>query len=573
MQDTSLLCANCSSKLDHLSSNPPDNLDQSIVSQLRSGVNDPDNLAQISIFLAETPDNLAAYAKAIAEMERLLLGLKNTRDNLQRRYENARCLVSAPLRSVPLEILHEIFTFHCYENGYALKLHSRASSRWPALKLSWVCSLWRTIVHSCPILWSSLSVSTPDRLSAGQRQILLEYISHSGDHLLSFDYDYLHGSSLEDRGVTDMLLDNSMRWYRVSLKIPRNPSLARNWISKFLFRLSKPSDSQPSRAQTGRFPAMVDLQTILPWSAEELIALFFQTFSLCPRLDTFSGTQFCWSSHNADFSHLKTMSLDVFIGKSIAHMLCRIPVLQTLNIRGFMLSESDAAGDALLGGMNYNSALSELKVSSTTFDFQWEAWRFLRLPSLTNLQITAHGDKGQDPFKDVAQLSSILLHSQSELRTLRVDHLFHPMQQGIIDFMIQHCTTLVNLTITFQEARNMESFILHLKPNGDGSCLVPNLRLLKLHWHYSWRGHSQRSLCLSIAQLVESRCSVVRSATGAIEISGLQELILVVNRRSLRPGETEAQSHQMDLNFFDTYLAELQKSGLFLDIQSDSDWA
>ncbi|KAE9397248.1 hypothetical protein BT96DRAFT_798682, partial [Gymnopus androsaceus JB14] len=106
----------------------------------------------IDAFLSEVPDTLAAYDNAIAEIDHLLLSLENARDALQRRRDSAQSFISSPIRRLPPEVLDEIFTICCQTEG------TEESRFWPALELSWVCSFWRTFVHSRPNLWSTLRI-------------------------------------------------------------------------------------------------------------------------------------------------------------------------------------------------------------------------------------------------------------------------------------------------------------------------------------------------------------------------------------------------------------------------------
>ncbi|KAE9401508.1 hypothetical protein BT96DRAFT_918812 [Gymnopus androsaceus JB14] len=98
-------------------------------------------------------------------MEPILTNLKNARNDLQHRSDSARYLLFAPIGKVPSDVLNEIFPF-CLENGdyrdpgdnvYSLSLGSYGILC-STLKLSWVCSFWRTFIQSRPNLWSSFKL-------------------------------------------------------------------------------------------------------------------------------------------------------------------------------------------------------------------------------------------------------------------------------------------------------------------------------------------------------------------------------------------------------------------------------
>lgn len=312
----SIFCAQCLCKLDHLSNPPVLGASDIITSRVQNASNlplSPNEITQIDTFLVDGSKSLSEYDAAIAEVEGLLISLKNSRDRLQRRCDSARSLTSAPIRRLPLDVLHEIFAFVC-EMDTPDEAHYGASSVYtlymaeeiscPTLKLTWVCSLWRTFVQSCPILWSTIGVSAvvfesrPDSF-----QILVKYLSHSADSLLDFGI-FARNASASDPMVSEtieLFLGCSTRWRQAVL-----------WVPDHEFLSKAASIESSSATQLGSFPVIESLNIMGPevWSTHH--ELFFQCFALCPRLRVVELSAFSWSGHNADLSCVTSLTIHRF---------------------------------------------------------------------------------------------------------------------------------------------------------------------------------------------------------------------------------------------------------------------
>ncbi|KAJ4477438.1 hypothetical protein J3R30DRAFT_3257151, partial [Lentinula aciculospora] len=146
-----------------------------------------EKLTQISEFVVDASESLHGYDKAIFEIEHHLLSMKRARDDLKRRFDDAQSLITSPIRNLPLEALNEIFTWCCRqgERGYSLSLEDRSVSC-PTLKLSWICSFWRTAVQSLPDLWSSIEVKSSQLFHTRPStfQLFSMYLSYSGNNPL-----------------------------------------------------------------------------------------------------------------------------------------------------------------------------------------------------------------------------------------------------------------------------------------------------------------------------------------------------------------------------------------------------
>ncbi|KIK61805.1 hypothetical protein GYMLUDRAFT_578276 [Collybiopsis luxurians FD-317 M1] len=501
-------------------------------------------------------------------MEQLLASIKDARNDLLRRSDNARSLSSASIRKLPPEVLEEIFASYISEEGggYALSLrrHGRRDHiSCPTLKLSWVCSFWRSLVLDCPKLWSSLKLSSQVLFcQPGSFPIFLKYIYNSGENLLDIHFDGGRFDSSPNARVDkaiDILLDNSMRW-RTAVLLITNAS-ANDWFSASSRLNARSGSGSPARnPPPGDFSALehLEMPQSLSWSDE--LSGIFRTFSRCPRLETYHGSSFSLAVSGVDFSHVKELALtSSVIGKSFGHLLYRLPELESLTVANFQLSEDGTDDPLLREATHYTSALSKLKLTSRTL--QPEAWRFIRLPSLTELHISI---VSADHFANLIYLSSVLLESGCQLQTLRLYvycFMEQQQQQALLDFITLH-PSLVNLVISLQSDEEVQCFVQNLQPKGDPpSRLASNLRSLKLQWTVHLYQDFDQTLCSSICEMVKSRCTVRKShATGKLELAGLQSLTLVLS---------DGDSHNTFSQFVHTQLSTLEDAGLILDVQSD----
>ncbi|KIK50774.1 hypothetical protein GYMLUDRAFT_101222 [Collybiopsis luxurians FD-317 M1] len=520
---TPLLCPSCLSKFTSASHGLDPGLKQLLYSHKPFNFSvSLGEVSRINAFLEETPHRLAMLNQSISELEHSLAALKNARQDLEQHSVNAQSIISAPIRKLPAELLDEIFAFYCFsqEGGYTLSWWDDAASvhlSCPPLKLSHVCSSWRKYLQSRPVFWSSLRFSSRGfRLNPGTFEILIKYLEYSRDHPLDLYYveedDFWPSPKVEE--AVAILLDNSTRWRRATLSASEYS--AEKWFVYATTMLKSLSSSDTSRIHLGHCPALeyLEIPAHLPWS--EGIIDFLQTLSICPRLKTYYGSSFSWSGHDLDFSQITELSLTSFTGKSIGHLLRPLPALKSLALGSFIYAEDDVDDTWIQETGYHTSGLSELIVSTRTF--YPDAWRFLRLPNLTELRVLG---TGAVKFENFVHLSSMLLDSQCELRTLKLQF-FVFIQKPMLDF-IELFPSTQNLTVSFRNLDDIYMLVRGLKRNGDGSCLAPNLCSLTL----AGRGHlaDVQSFCDGICDVVVSRRTTITTPS----TSGLQKLSLNLN--------------------------------------------
>ncbi|KAJ8081767.1 hypothetical protein PM082_007613 [Marasmius tenuissimus] len=159
-----LLCERCSSPIPF--ENIPDIMCRSGEPVL--SLTGSDEVARLRTTLRVQEETRESYAEQIACLQQRLKILETERAAVEDRIAHCRSALSAQsLRRVPVEIWELIFTHACgYPSEYSLTIDydvgdypdRTATLEVLAITLSQVCSRWRSIMKSCPNLWSSLRV-------------------------------------------------------------------------------------------------------------------------------------------------------------------------------------------------------------------------------------------------------------------------------------------------------------------------------------------------------------------------------------------------------------------------------
>lgn len=125
--------------------------------------------------------------------------------------------ILSPIRYMPWDILEEIF-IHAQDRDRFL-VFSMLSTPW---SLGHVCSLWRVIVSSFPLLWSHMLLF-PQHHVLDPLNLMSTALIRSSNHALDFRYKYwplYTCSSPHAHCVFTLLSKQAHRWERVRLSIP-----------------------------------------------------------------------------------------------------------------------------------------------------------------------------------------------------------------------------------------------------------------------------------------------------------------------------------------------------------------
>ncbi|KAK0200165.1 hypothetical protein DFS33DRAFT_128821 [Desarmillaria ectypa] len=132
----------------------------------------------------------------------------------------------SPIRRIPREILSEIF-LHT-QNRYGP--HQVFEVLSPSWVLSWVCSLWRTVVVNCSEFWCNLDVYPRRKVTENAAFLLRTTISRARERklILRLRLSYGFSSDWEVPFLLNILMESSDRWLTANLNLPPQflPALA-----------------------------------------------------------------------------------------------------------------------------------------------------------------------------------------------------------------------------------------------------------------------------------------------------------------------------------------------------------
>ena len=238
--------------------------------------------------------DLSRYDSEIERVEETLRRLRLERQTLHD-YMLPHQAISAPIRTLPNEILREIFLHACDSNDLT------SQSLPLALTIMRVCSQWCSLANSTRHLWSNFVIKLPsDKLSVVD--ILALYLERSKDASLRFHLEIVDdGFSTPPIDILTDLLAHSHRWLDASFNIPSvlYPKLL---PAKGKLPILTTLGINRGNHDTAMFEDLPSLRTvvchgfpnanlIIPWN--QITSLIFsrcwigmasQTLSLCPNV-------------------------------------------------------------------------------------------------------------------------------------------------------------------------------------------------------------------------------------------------------------------------------------------------
>ncbi|SJL07198.1 uncharacterized protein ARMOST_10541 [Armillaria ostoyae] len=132
--------------------------------------------------LSEQEQLLEQVRTQKADLEQQLLVVTQRETQIVKSIADHRTLLRAsPIRSLPSELLGEIFLAHCADSD--LYDSSGATFRKSRLRLLWVCTRWRDVALSTPRIWAALSVDCayyPTEGAGSRISVLKRWVSSSG---------------------------------------------------------------------------------------------------------------------------------------------------------------------------------------------------------------------------------------------------------------------------------------------------------------------------------------------------------------------------------------------------------
>ncbi|KAE9387470.1 hypothetical protein BT96DRAFT_927604 [Gymnopus androsaceus JB14] len=228
-------------------------------------------------YVPSTSTELAEISKFSQDAHLILEHIKEAENTTRVAYECSQTLLFSPIRKLPPEILTKMFHDHIFsQSEYALGVESQDNGE--------IVLVPPTLI-TCPSLHLGWVCSH-------WRQV--EFIFRSGnDSPLKLYIMNRNDNSL------DAYSDHSARWSHVVLGVPST------WFARH-------------SVEAGTFPNLKHLDVM---------------FTSCPRLDTYIGRSFEWSTFKVhDFSHLTMLSLEELYAERVAPFLSLLPALKTFSL-------------------------------------------------------------------------------------------------------------------------------------------------------------------------------------------------------------------------------------------------
>ncbi|KAE9409892.1 hypothetical protein BT96DRAFT_460409 [Gymnopus androsaceus JB14] len=124
-----------------------------------------------------------------------------------------RCIIS-PIRSLPVELLGEIFKYVCC-GDIGVNCMGDDDDQLPTLTLSRVCIRWYDLVTSMPVLWSSFGSRALDHPFTSSLFNL--FLERSRLHLIDFKLHCMNSDLTAHSFSSLTIFENSNRWRHVHI--------------------------------------------------------------------------------------------------------------------------------------------------------------------------------------------------------------------------------------------------------------------------------------------------------------------------------------------------------------------
>ncbi|KAJ3895371.1 hypothetical protein GG344DRAFT_73227 [Lentinula edodes] len=346
------------------------------------------------------------------------------------------------IQNLPVELLTKIFRSSWLESDFSVTLNSVRGLVTQTKEISGTCSTWRAIVCSDPVFWSSFDLDLSCMTSVEQAILLNLFLSRSGTaaglrlNIIYASPKYPNSSELEGAqlAVLDLLLDQSSRWRDVRLDIA--PEVFAHVVSRLTLR-PKPT--------YGYFPNLEFLDTQdqestaddyeEPGSNDSL----FHIFHRCPALKRLCAHD-AWAGDPIDYSHLTSLDLISYRGKSLSSLLSRCPHLRQFSIAYCIIPD---IGHEEIGPWSEINPFYHLNLVSLSLpiyhQFGCEIWEDVRFPSLHTLKI----DQVERSGNEIPELLAMLRKSGCSLRTLELGDI----SSNVFEKLLSNAPHLQSLTL------------------------------------------------------------------------------------------------------------------------------
>ncbi|PPQ91916.1 hypothetical protein CVT25_001287 [Psilocybe cyanescens] len=179
-----------------------------------------DEISQHGLESKDPREELAILEAEVARVSATLFGLMNKSHTLKKRIND---MYSPFLLLLPVEIISEIFSFCLPTFDPKNDMHTPADSFTPFV-FGAVCTSWRRIAWSTPMLWSSLTFRLTSPLNIHtQVSLLEEWLARSGQLPLSIrlaSSDDFSWTGISSEGVIKTIRQHAHRWRDLIIHLP-----------------------------------------------------------------------------------------------------------------------------------------------------------------------------------------------------------------------------------------------------------------------------------------------------------------------------------------------------------------
>ncbi|KIK64351.1 hypothetical protein GYMLUDRAFT_412221 [Collybiopsis luxurians FD-317 M1] len=405
-----ILCSNCQSKIYGLaaSSGIDDTDYQSLLQRNRS--NDipvtAQDRAEMQILTNDAIRDLERYDRAISELQAGLDRLRKLRDDTARKRIGLRKFLHSPIRKLPPEILTEVFDNvagpiiftgepRIAATGVVMRCGKLLG---PVFSLTWVCSLWRTLVISKSRTWSSFQIICDGDFPITSPEVVnfmrecLQVRAGTAPRTITIS----GRDSTKDKElvapVLDVLLETTHYWKELSFDLSAEAAMMKYMNNKLI----ESGISQWPRLES-LYLFFRDLFGFSSWT--------YARFEWCPQLRHLELQRFN-DTHSIDLSHLTSLTIGVYWGSTLSGLLARCLSLVELDIGSFNIYGKHPKPPVYRHGHLSHLSIPLYGVSDS---------EGLELPALTHLRIDLNYVE-----EDLPALASMLIRSRCTLQKLSV---------------------------------------------------------------------------------------------------------------------------------------------------------
>ncbi|CAA7269056.1 unnamed protein product [Cyclocybe aegerita] len=407
--------------------------------------------AWVTSVLRETENDLSIIAGNISLLQEATDDLKLQQATLLEQQSKCSSALS-PLRTLPVEILQEIFKFAC-ENDMLVRQD-----------ICNVCKHWRTIAYRCPSLWTTFVISKRHKpLYSPSMEQILSRIRRAGALPITLDYKHTYLPSAFLISILKSGVEG--RWSSISMHVPHGSYLPFKKKERVDFTNLKTLSICLDDGHIGRckytFPALKEYKVAysspdfyppglqVPWS--QLTGLILETgigleeFVQILRRCTLVERCSVWLDvddvfHSTTFQPIKLDKIQQFSIYANAFPSGLLPVTETPLLRRFTFRIKGDYTDAfvywepqlipfLRRAANTLMAL-ELEIEDADLDELHESW--IQMPLLSEIKLHSFRPLTYPVEEEFFQFLT-LSRSNQTLPNLEVFALAVPLLPSIVD--------------------------------------------------------------------------------------------------------------------------------------------